>query len=223
MLNVFKTAFYNNSNIGLYGFATDSYCILAENIKPEIVEKIKSTLDVPVFQLTIFNSSLIGVFCNGNENILLVPNLIKAHEIKMLEKLNIKHEIIDTKYTALGNNLLIKEDVCLVNPNMEKEAITQLEKLNFKVELGKIADMSTVGSCAILTKNGCLLHPDSTQDDIKQIEKLFKVQADIGTVNMGNPYVKSGIIINSKGYILGDQTTGPETMRLDFALKTLEK
>ena len=223
MLNVFKTTFYNNSNLGLYGFATDSYCILAENLKHEIVEKIKLTLDVPVFQLTIFNSSLIGVFCNGNENILLVPNLIKTHETKILEKLNINYEIIDTKFTALGNNLLIKEDVCLANPNLEKEAIQQLEKLNFKVHLGKIADMPTPGSCAILTKKGCLLHPDSTPDDIKQIEKLFKVQADIGTVNTGSPYVKSGIIINSRGYVLGEQTSGPETMRLDFALKTLEK
>jgi len=221
MPNVLKTSFYNNPNIGLYAFATDSYCILAPNIKEELVEKIKSVLKVPIYQLTIFNSNLIGVFCSGNKDILLVPSLITEHEIKTLEKFNIPYKIIDTKLTALGNNLVIKDNICLANPNYSSKTLKQLE--NFKVTQDKIANLSTVGSCAVITKKGCLLHIDSTEADIKKIENLFKVKSDIGTVNMGNPYVHSGIIANSNGYIVGGQTSGPEIMRIDFALKNLEK
>ena len=221
MPNILKTSFYNNPNIGLYAFATDSYCILAPNIKEALVEKIKAVLKVPIYQLTIFNSNLIGVFCSGNENLLLVPSLITEHEIRDLEKFKIPYKIIDTKLTALGNNLIIKDNICLANPNYGKNTIKQLK--DFTVIQDKIANFSIVGSCAVITKKGCLLHIDSDEKDIKKIENLFKVKSDIGTVNMGNPYVHSGIIANSKGYIVGGQTSGPEIMRIDFALKNLEK
>ena len=131
------------------------------------------------------------------------------------------NKIIDTKLTALGNNLIIKDNICLANPNFSSKTLKQLE--NFKVTQDKIANFSIVGSCAVLTKKGGLLHIDSTESDIKKIENLFKVKFDIGTVNMGNPYVHSGIIANSNGYIVGGQTSGPEIMRIDFALKNLEK
>ena len=152
-----------------------------------------------------------------------MPSLITEHEIETLEKFNIKYEIIDTKLTALGNNLLIKDNICLANPNYGKTTIKQLEKLKFKITQDKIANFSIVGSCSIITKKDCLLHIDSSEEDIKKIENLFKVDSDIGTVNMGNPYVHSGLIANSNGYIVGGQTSGPEIMRIDFALKNLEK
>ncbi len=223
MPNILKTSFHNNPNIGLYGFATDSYCLLPLDIKKELVENIKEVLKVPVYQLTIFNSDLLGVFCNGNNEILLIPNLTTKHEINTLEKLKINFKIINTKFTALGNNLLIKDKICLTNQNLEKDAKEQLEKIGFKIEEGKIVGISTVGSCAVLTKKGCLLNLNASQQDIKKIENLFKLEPDIGTVNMGNPYVHSGIIANSNGYIIGAQTSGPEIMRIDMALKTLEK
>jgi len=41
---------------------------------------------------------------------------------------------------------------------------------------------------------------------------------DVGTVNFGSPLVGSGILANSRGYVAGDETTGPELGRIEDAL-----
>ena len=40
----------------------------------------------------------------------------------------------------------------------------------------------------------------------------------IGTVNHGSPVIGSGLIANSKGAIIGNQTTGIEMGRIEEAL-----
>jgi len=47
------------------------------------------------------------------------------------------------------------------------------------------------------------------------VEELFKLPVDIGTVNFGSPLVGSGILANSKGYVVGLDTTGPEISRIE--------
>jgi len=39
-----------------------------------------------------------------------------------------------------------------------------------------------------------------------------------GTVNMGNPFVGSGILCNDKGFVIGDMSGGPEIMNAEEAL-----
>ena len=109
-MHVLKPKFHNNPNIGLYGFATDSYCLLPKNLSKRLVEEIEEVLDVPVYQITIYNTNLIGVFCAGNEDYLFVPDMISEYELKELEKIK-EVEIIQlhTRFTALGNNIAIKE------------------------------------------------------------------------------------------------------------------
>jgi len=47
---ILKTKFQNNSSIGLFGFATDNYCLLPINLKKSIVDEIKKVLQVPVYK-----------------------------------------------------------------------------------------------------------------------------------------------------------------------------
>lgn len=216
MHKILKTNFHNNPNLGLYGFTTDSYCLLPPILPKKLVEKIKNVLKVPIYQITIFHSNLLGVFCTGNDDLLLLPNIIFKHELEKIEKSKLNYKIINTKLTALGNNLLIKDNVCLINPNFPLEEREQLK--SFKIITGKIANTSTVGSCIVLTKKGCLVHRDASETEIRKLENLFRLKTNIGTVNMGNPYVRSGIIANSQGYIIGKDTTGAEIMRIDSTL-----
>jgi len=43
-------------------------------------------------------------------------------------------------------------------------------------------------------------------------------KANVGTVNRGNIFVRSGIVANSKGALVGYETTGPELLRIQSAL-----
>ncbi|MAG45352.1 MAG: translation initiation factor IF-6 [Nanoarchaeota archaeon] len=216
-MHILKTNFHNNSNVGLFGFATDTYCILPKNLPSTSIKQIQEALNVPIYQTTIHNTNLIGVFCVGNEEFLFVPELIQEDELETLKKIpNVKVLILPTNLTALGNNILINKKNCLVNPNLEEKAIIKLKKYGFKVKKLEIAESSTIGSCAIITNKGCLVHRDA--DNTKQIEAFFKVKTDIGTVNMGTPYIKSGIIANFNGFITGKDTSGPEIQRIDETL-----
>jgi len=44
------------------------------------------------------------------------------------------------------------------------------------------------------------------------------VPADIRTINYGGPLVGSGLVANENGYVVGNDTTGPELGRIDDAL-----
>jgi len=153
----------------------------------------------------------------GNENYLFIPDVLWDHEIAELEKIKEVQVIkLSTRFTALGNNMVIRKDRCLINPQMETHVKTTLKKLGFKVSALEIAENPTVGACATTNTKGCLIHRDAT--NTKHIASLFSLPTNIGTVNLGNPYVRTGLLANSHGYIVGNETTGPETQRIDETL-----
>jgi len=221
-MRVLKAKFHNNPNIGLYSFATDTYCLLPKNLSRHLVESIKEVLNVPTYQVTICNTNLIGVFCTGNEDYLFVPDFIPEYELKELERIKyIKIIKLSTKFTALGNNIVIKDKTCLVNPSLESSVKDKLEELGFKVSPLEIAKTSTVGSCTALNHRGCLLHRDAT--NARKVSSFLNLPTNIGTVNFGSPYVRSGLIVNCNGYVVGADTTGPETQRIDETLGFLNR
>ncbi len=81
--------------------------------------------------------------------------------------------------------------------------------------------LTIVGSTGVATNNGALLHPLAGEDEIKHIKSILKADVDIGTVNRGTGFVRTGILANTKDVLLGDMTTGPEIMRIEDALGLL--
>ena len=56
------------------------------------------------------------------------------------------------------------------------------------------------------------------EKEFSKIESTLMLKGGSGSVNMGNPYVRSGIISNSKGCVIGGETSGVEVMRIDSTL-----
>ena len=210
-MKVLVTNFNGNPNIGLYLFATEEYCIAGLDVPIASVHEIKKALKVPVYHLNLAGTSMVGVFCAGNSNKLLVPDLLFEKELSKLDKLKIDYEVIKTYLTALGNNILCNDHGALVNEEFsdaEKKAIK--EALGVPLKTGKLAELDTVGSLGVLNKNGGLVHTDATANEIQHIKDLLKINCETGTVNMGNPFLKSGIVCNNKGVVIGDKSGGPE-------------
>ena len=105
---------------------------------------------------------------------------------------------------------------------MKKQKKIVEETLGVKAKIGTVAQLSIVGSCGVATNKGCLLHRDVMEEEMGIVEKTLGVNADIGTVNFGTPFVKSGLIANSNGFVVGKMTTGPEIVRVDEALGFLK-
>jgi len=217
--HVLVTNYNSNPNVGLYGFATDKYCLLGTEVPEELTEEISEVLNVPVIRMNIAGTSLLGVFLNGNKNCLLVPKIAFENELKILDKHKIKYKLIDTKLTCLGNNIICNDKGCVVNSEYgEKEIKAFKDALKVDVIKTEIAELNTLGSLAVHTKKGLLCHHEVLEHEAELLKKILKVEVFTGTVNMGVPFIGSGIMCNSKGFVIGDASGGPEIVNADEAL-----
>lgn len=221
--HVYRLSFQGNPNVGIFAYATDSYCLLGSSVPDEFEKELKDALQVPIHRLSLAGTSLLGVFCAGNENMLLVPSIVFDEEIEDLKKLKIPFTIIDTKMTALGNNLVANEHGVLLSAEFERSAREQIVKalaVDGRDEI--IVDQDTVGSCLKLNKHGGIIHRDASDELITSLSEFFQVPIEIGTVNRGVVQVSSGLILNSNGYIIGGHSTGVEVTNADEILGFLD-
>lgn len=216
-------SFDNNPNIGLYAFTTDEYCLVGEDVPEEVEKKISKILKVPTYRITIAGTSLIGVFCSGNSNCLLIPHIAQKDELKKLDELNINYHIINSKITAIGNSITANNNGAVANIEFSDEIISEIQtKLSVPTKKAKLSDITNIGSCLIVNNKGGLVHRDVKSFELELLEDTLKVEILDGTINMGNPYVKSGIIANSNGIAIGAQSGGPEITNADMALGFLK-
>lgn len=213
------TNFHGNPNVGLYGFANDEFCLLGKEVSHHQALEVEKVLNVPVHQVSLCGTGLIGAFCAGNNHMLLVPSIAFHHELDALDKLHIKYKVIKTKMTALGNNLLCNDHGCLASPEFSADTKKEIRQaLGVALKPGTIAGLDTVGSSAAVNKHGGVIHRDIGKAELDYIEDLLQTVLETGTVNMANPMIRSGVICNAKGFVVGDHSGGPEVNNIDHAL-----
>jgi translation initiation factor 6 len=216
--------FHGDPNIGLHGMATDTYCLIGKCATDKQVAELESVLKVPVFRVTIYGTDLVGLFAIGNSSTLLIPKIIFENELKalksQLEKINIKVEVIDTEHTAFGNNILLTDQIAIISSEFNPASQKQLhDVLKIKPIVMDIANAPIPGSVGKITNKGAIFSPNLSEGDILKIEKLLGYEIGLGTINLGNPFVSSGIIANSFGFVIGQQSSGFEISRVDESLR----
>ncbi len=211
MKNIMLGGFHGNPNIGLYGFATDEFCILGQEIPTHIAEQIGKTLDVPIVRTNIAGTGLVGVFVAGNKHGIIIPSLAFDTEMRTLERHKIPFTVIDTSLTALGNNIVVNDSKGFINPMYDAKEIAQIEKaLKVKLVAREIAGMPMVGGLAAINKFGGLVHSEASVEDIKAVSELTDGEVLSSTLNFGNPYIRSSILVNNNGIVIGSKSTGVE-------------
>ncbi len=214
-MKISKLDFYGNPNIGLYAYATDKYCLLGHGISQKYAAELERILQVPVYRTNIAGMSLIGVMITGNKNCLLVPKIVFDEELKQLENLGIKYKIVGEDLTALGNNILCNDNGAVINYEYSETAMSEIRKaLGVETVKAKINSLGIVGSAAAMNSKAGIVHPEISQEELKLIEKTLGIKFQRTTVNFGNPFVSSGIIMNSNGLLMGDPTTTIEVMQI---------
>jgi translation initiation factor 6 len=217
---IIVTSFNSNPNVGLYLYATNEYCLAGLDVPMKSIKEIEKALNVPVHRMNIAGTSLVGVFCTGNSSKLLLPSIVLEKELKELDRLKISYEVIKSDLTALGNNILCNDNGSIVNHEFTDPAIKQIGKaLNVPVKRGKIAGLDTVGSLGVMNQKACLLHTDAMTAEINAVSSLLAIECETGTVNFGNPFIKSGVVCNKNGLIIGSQSGGPEMQYIAQVLK----
>jgi len=218
---------YGNPNIGVYLFANNHVAIAPPGITQRERRKIEDVLGVEVIETKIADMVINGVLLAGNDKGLLLPRIVKPEEYEYLkEQLSgrMKIVILNVKATALGNLIVANSRAALISRMIDPSAVPLIkEALGVEVVLRReLANIPTIGSMMVVTNKGGLVHPSVSEEELKILNNLFGVEFMTGTVNFGVYFVKAGIVANDKGVLVGDETTGPELMRIQQALRPEE-
>jgi translation initiation factor 6 len=208
-MKIQKFDLQGNPNIGLFAFSTDKFCVANIYLPEESTDVLEKTLHVPVIQSNVLGTPLTGVFVAGNSKGIIVSEHIFDYELKALKK-ELDVLVLKTKHTAMGNLIIANDNGCYISRRLEKFS-GEIEKfLGVNAVWGKIAGMSLVGSLAAGTNRGCVVHKAASKEEKEVICETLGVQISPGTVNFGNPWIRSGVVANSNGLLVGSLSTGPE-------------
>ena len=224
-MTILMTNIFGQNSVGVYMAVNNVFGLLPSTILRPTEEKIKDVFRQPMFELTINNSNLLGVYTASNKNGIIVPHIIRDDELDSL-RMNIKN--IDSSYqigilksldNAFGNLVLCNDKGAIISSFLKeyKEEIQDI--LGVETTVFEFADNYLPGSIAIANNRGCVIHPLSNDSDVEMIGELLKVdEVDVSTVNRGIPYISSGALVNDEGGIFGLNCTGPEMQRMTLVL-----
>ena len=218
-MDIFKYDVYRGPNIGIYANVNDEFVFLPSGFAKTKAKNLSEYLKAECLFTSVANTRLIGAMMVVNNNGLLLPNLTTPQELEFYKnKTDLNVEILDTKFTALGNMICANDKGAVVSPAISKESVKKIEDiLGVEVVQKKVAGYNQVGAMVVATDNGGVIHPETYDDDIKIISNVLKVNIEPATINGGIPFVSSGILANNKSIVVGSMTSGPEIMMLTRA------
>ena len=215
--------FNENPNVGVYCRTNDTVAFLQQKLLKRIKKKITDTLQVDLEELAIYDSTIVGSLLTMNSHGAIITWIANQSVIETITNHGLQVTTIKDVLNAAGNDILVNDYGAMVHPKMKNDTIKQIKKtLQVPVERGTIAEQGIVGMSAVVTNQGCLCHPKITPEEKKHLETLFNVESMIGTVNHGDPMIGTGLVANSKGAIIGKNTTGIEMGRIEEALGFLK-
>jgi translation initiation factor 6 len=219
MLDIIKYDVYRGPNIGIYTKVNDSFVFLPNGFAKTKAKNLADYLKTDFIFTSVANTRLIGTLMVANNNGILLPNISFEHELEHLKKAtNLNVEVLDTKFTALGNLICVNDKGGIISPMIPKENLKKIQDvLGIEVIQKKVAGYHQVGAMVVATSHGGIIHPETDDEDIKTISSVLGVNVEPATVNGGIPFVSSGILANNKSIIVGTLTNGPEIMMLTRA------
>jgi translation initiation factor 6 len=215
---VIQADVFGSPNIGVYSYCSEKLVIVPPGLTNRKMNQLAETLAVDVCKTTIGGSTLVGALVTGNSHGFLVPHIIRDYELERIRQFS-KVTVINTRWTALGNVVLANDVGAVVHPDASGEIIAAVsEQLHVKSVQAKLGTLPFVGALGIATNKGALVTDHALEEERSVAESALGVNVELGTTNGGVHFVRSGILANSKGAVLGPLTRGAELMQITRAL-----
>ncbi|MGA8904517.1 MAG: translation initiation factor IF-6 [Candidatus Bathyarchaeia archaeon] len=210
---------FGSPNIGVYCFCNERLAIVPPGLTNRKINQFAETLGVNVCKTTIGGSTLVGALVTGNSNCVLVPHIIREYELERIRKEFLKVVVVESKWTALGNVVLANDLGAVVHSEAPRDIVEAVnDELGVKPVFGNIAKLPFVGALGIATNKGAIVSPHALEEEQSMIESALHVTVEPSSTNGGVPFVKSGILANSKGAVVGPLTRGAELMQISRTL-----
>lgn len=205
-----------NPNIGVFCLATDKFTLVPPKLPRSKILRLESALNVKAVVATIGDTRLAGVLVAANSNGVVLPVNTSDDELEAVRSaVEGNVERVPSRRNAFGNMVLANDRGAVMDPRLARDRATvgRVEDvLGVEVVSCEVADLPNVGSLAVATNRWVLAHPMLREEEKKVLEEVLKAPVDVGTVNCGVPFVKSGLVSNRFGAIAGSLTTGPELL-----------
>ncbi|MEM0093206.1 MAG: translation initiation factor IF-6 [Thermofilum sp.] len=222
-MSVELAAVFGSPNIGVYIYANNKIALLPPDAPEKLEKQVREVLGVETFRVSVAGSRLLGVFIAGNDSGIILPRVARDEEVELLKSiagqagLNVT-VLKEVRETGLGNLVLTSDKGCMVSSILEDAAEDIADVLGLDCESGLIAGSPLVGSLAVVTNNGLALPPLVSEEEMKELSSLFRVPANVVTVNRGRFFLRAGLIANDRGALVGEETTGIELVQLQRTL-----
>ncbi|MHA2074301.1 MAG: translation initiation factor IF-6 [Candidatus Hodarchaeales archaeon] len=204
--------FLGNIHIGVSLFSNEKIAFLPNATPNSLTDLIRRTLKVEITKVT---ESIIGSLVIGNSFGMVVSNVISSEVLSQLKTSNLP--IFQApEFFAFGNVVLANDHGGIISPIVPssiREKISEI--LNIPLETKTIANSDLVGSLGFITNHGGIFTPLASEDEIMDFKSILHLkEVGIGSINKGSEFVASGIIGNTKGLLIGRETTGIEIMEI---------
>ncbi len=220
-MTIILSDIFGDPNVGIFSFANDQAAVLPAGISKKKLDSFKETLGVEAYAIGIADSRLVGIYLVGNTNSILVPYITTKEEVSKLRSTGAHVSIIKENRTALGNIILCNDYGAVIDPRLKPKTIASIERaLKVPVLSGTIGGLPQVGSLATASNKGVLANPMIDEAEKKRLSDALGVPVSIGTINSGVPYPRSGVVVNSKGAVVGSQTLGTELLAISSVFQT---
>lgn len=213
-----KISILKSNYIGVYARAWEDVAILPTTVEDEVIADFQEILGVEIRKTQINSSNLIGSMSVINSNGLIVAQngWEKGFEVQFPDR-NILY--LEDKFNAVGNDIVANDHAALIHTGFNNTSRKKIQDtLGVEVIKGTIGGIKTVGSVSVVTQKGMLVTPEASEEEQEFLSNFFKVPVKAGTANFGNMYIGSSIIANTKGVLVGKDTTPIELGRIDDIL-----
>lgn len=212
----FKKLDINTSpHIGIYASVSNNYGLFPDLINKKDEKAIQETLDIDLIKLNLGESIVNGAISKIYDNKVVLAKSSLPSDVKYLEKKGLDVLRLNS-YLAVGNLIVVNKNGLLLSTEFSKDEVKQISDFfGKKAKVFNIANISLVGCAVALNNKGMAVYPHVASDEFNDLKKMFKVDGNIATVNYGDGLVANGLLLNDKGLIMGEKTTGYEIIRLD--------
>ena len=216
-----KCSIDGSDYIGVFATASEKHVFVGSQASGRSRQILVDTLEVKPVALSVFGTNLVGLFMKANSNGLIISNLIEDYELERLkeQKLDLKIGVLDSNLNAIGNNILANDKIAIINPDYNVHAKQQIrDVLDVEVLEYQIGGFKTIGANNILTNKGFALSNRAEDDEKESVDKLVGFNSIRTTANTGSLSIGLAAVCNSKGVVVGNETTGYELNRIIEAL-----
>jgi translation initiation factor 6 len=215
--------FNGDPNIGVFARVLGDIAIIPPESPEDFKAAVKAALDVTLVETTVQGSAIIGSLVAGNSRGLVVSGLATEEEIDILSE-HREVLLLTESMNAAGNVIMANDSFAAVHPDMPTDlmnAIGEFLGVEHIIPL-TLGGVKTVGMAGVATNKGVIVHPRATDRQIGQVETVAKIPVGTGSINMGSGLVGTGLLVNERGYLAGNATSGFELGRIEDVFGFLE-